>query len=46
MLANPLITAPIVGANTPQQLADQLPAVDLKLTEAELDSLNTASAAF
>jgi aryl-alcohol dehydrogenase-like predicted oxidoreductase len=46
MLANPLITAPIVGANTPQQLADQLPAVDLKLTDEELDSLNTASAAF
>ena len=46
MLANPLITAPIVGANTPEQLADQLPAVDLKLSGEELEGLNTASAAF
>lgn len=46
MLANPLITAPIVGANTPEQLADQLPAVELKLSADDVESLNAASSGF
>ncbi len=45
-LAQPGITAPIVGANTPEQLADQLPALELTLSEAELEALDTASAPF
>ncbi len=37
------ITAPIVGANSPAQLADQLPALTLDLSEEELNLLNAAS---
>ncbi|MGI8553429.1 MAG: aldo/keto reductase [Dehalococcoidia bacterium] len=36
VLANPLITSPIVGATRPEQLDDSLPAVDVRLTEEEL----------
>jgi aryl-alcohol dehydrogenase-like predicted oxidoreductase len=39
----PGITAPIVGANTPEQFADQLPAVELKLSDAEIAALNAVS---
>jgi aryl-alcohol dehydrogenase-like predicted oxidoreductase len=42
VLANPAITAPIIGASRPEQLADTLPAVDLRLdtaTKQELDAL-------
>jgi aryl-alcohol dehydrogenase-like predicted oxidoreductase len=46
LLANPVITAPIVGANTPEQLADQLPAIGLELSPEEIDSLNEASSSF
>jgi len=42
-LAQPGVTAPIVGANTPGQLADQLPAVDLSLSGEELAQLDAAS---
>jgi aryl-alcohol dehydrogenase-like predicted oxidoreductase len=45
-LAQPAITAPIVGANSPAQLADQLPALDLELTAAELRALDEASQPF
>ncbi len=31
MLANPSITAPIIGASRPEQLADVLKAADLRL---------------
>ncbi len=46
LLAKPAIAAPIVGANSPQQLADILPAADLRLTPDEIASLEAASAAF
>jgi aryl-alcohol dehydrogenase-like predicted oxidoreductase len=45
-LAQPGITAPIVGANSPAQLADQLPALTLGLSEDELNRLNVASQPF
>jgi aryl-alcohol dehydrogenase-like predicted oxidoreductase len=45
-LAQPGVTAPIVGANSPAQLADQLPALTLDLAAEELDRLNVASLAF
>jgi len=44
LLAKPGVTAPITGANTPSQLAELLPAVDLELTAAEVESLDTVSA--
>jgi aryl-alcohol dehydrogenase-like predicted oxidoreductase len=43
LLAKPTITAPIIGANTPEQLADLLPAIDLSLTVEEIKSLDAAS---
>ncbi len=45
LLAKPAIAAPIVGANRPQQLAESLPAADLRLTPEELTLLDDASAA-
>lgn len=42
-LAQPGITAPILGANSPAQLADQLPALALTLTTAELARLDAVS---
>ncbi|MDE3096426.1 MAG: aldo/keto reductase [Chloroflexota bacterium] len=45
-LAKPAVTAPIIGANTPQQLGDLLPAADLRLTAAEVAALDVASASF
>ena len=44
MRAQPAITAPIIGANTPEQLAELLPAVDLDLSSEELATLDAASA--
>ena len=44
LLANPLITAPILGANSPQQLTDNLEAANLHLTDAEKDTLDKCSA--
>ena len=44
LLAKPAIAAPIVGANSPQQLADILPAADLRLTADEIAALDAASA--
>jgi aryl-alcohol dehydrogenase-like predicted oxidoreductase len=42
-LAQPGVTAPIVGANSPAQLKDQLPALSLELAKDELDRLHAAS---
>jgi len=44
MLANPLITAPIVGANTVAQLAETLGTLQVKLAEGEVQTLNELSA--
>jgi aryl-alcohol dehydrogenase-like predicted oxidoreductase len=43
-LTRPAIAAPIIGANAPAQLADLLPASDLRLTADEIASLDAASA--
>jgi len=44
LLTKPAIAAPIIGANSPQQLADILPGVDLRLTAEEIASLDAVSA--
>ena len=38
-MAQPVVTAPIVGATKPEHLADAVAAVDLELTDAELEEL-------
>lgn len=43
LLSNPLITAPIVGANTVGQLQESLKAVGLRLSQDEMNSLNQLS---
>ncbi len=43
-LSNPLITSPIIGPRTLQQLADNLGAVGLRLESDEMEALNQASA--
>jgi aryl-alcohol dehydrogenase-like predicted oxidoreductase len=43
-LSNPLVTSPIIGPRTLEQLADNLGAVGLRLAEEEIDALNQASA--
>lgn len=45
-MTRPAITAPIIGANTPEQLADLLPATELALATEEVAALDTASAGF
>gem|GEM_PF-7041331 len=42
-LSRPFITAPIVGANTVQQLQDLLPAAQLQLSAEEVAALNEVS---
>lgn len=44
LLAQPAVTAPIIGANTPEQLAELLPAAELRLRNDELQALDQASA--
>ncbi len=44
LLSNPLITAPIIGANSVAQLSESLGAVGYRLTEAEVKELNECSA--
>jgi aryl-alcohol dehydrogenase-like predicted oxidoreductase len=39
VLANPAVTAPIVGATKPEHLADAIAAVDLELAEEDLAAL-------
>jgi aryl-alcohol dehydrogenase-like predicted oxidoreductase len=46
LLHRPAVTAPIVGANSREQLADLLPAGDLKLSEGDMQRLNDASEPF
>lgn len=43
LLTNPLITAPVVGANTVEQLQGSLAAAGFRLSEAEMEALNLAS---
>lgn len=44
LLAQPTVVAPIASARTPEQLAEILPFVELRLTRDELDKLTAASA--
>jgi len=44
LLAKPAVAAPIIGANSPQQLADILPAADLRLAPDEIAGLDAVSA--
>jgi aryl-alcohol dehydrogenase (NADP+) len=39
VLANPVVTAPIVGASKPHHLADAIAALDLELSDEEIDAL-------
>lgn len=43
LLNQSVITAPIIGANSPRQLYDNLAALDLKLSEEQVQRLNDAS---
>lgn len=40
LMARPAVTAPIIGANTTRQLADLLPATELRLSDEELKALD------
>jgi aryl-alcohol dehydrogenase-like predicted oxidoreductase len=42
-LSRPFMTAPIIGANTVQQLQDLMPAVDLQLSTDQIATLNEVS---
>jgi aryl-alcohol dehydrogenase-like predicted oxidoreductase len=44
LLADPLITSPIIGANSVEQLKDNVGAVEIHLTPAEKSALDDASA--
>ncbi len=44
LLAQPTVAAPIASARTPAQLADWLPAADLRLSDEELQRLSSARA--
>jgi len=44
MLSNPVITAPIIGAGSVEQLTESLGAVGYRLSDAEIAALNEASA--
>lgn len=43
LLAQPVVTAPIIGANTVEQLQDSLPALDVALSDEQVTRLNEAS---
>lgn len=43
LLSNPVVTAPIIGANTPEQLQESLGAAGYRLDEAEVVTLNDAT---
>jgi len=45
-MTRPAVTAPIIGANSPEQLADLLPAAELTLSEDEVTNLDRVSASF
>jgi diketogulonate reductase-like aldo/keto reductase len=42
LLHNPAVTAPIVGATKPHHIDDAVAALDIQLTDAELDALEEA----
>jgi aryl-alcohol dehydrogenase-like predicted oxidoreductase len=44
LLTQPVITAPIIGANSVEQLRDSLGAAGVRLSAEEMDGLNTVSA--
>lgn len=44
VLANPTVTAPIIGANSVEQLAELLPAVDITLSPEQKEALDLATA--
>ncbi len=44
LLAQPTVLAPIASATSPAQLAEILPATEIKLSSAEIDALTAASA--
>lgn len=46
LLTRPAVVSPIVGANTPEQLADLLPAAELALTDDDVRGLDEVSAPF
>ena len=46
LLHRPAVSAPIIGANSPAQLADLLPTSELSLSDGDLLRLNTASEPF
>lgn len=46
VLANPIITAPIIGASRPEQLADSLKAVDFKLDDGLKQKLDDLTAEY
>jgi len=46
LLHRPAVTAPIIGANSPAQLAELVPASELKLSDEEIGRLDTASRPF
>jgi aryl-alcohol dehydrogenase (NADP+) len=46
VLSNPIITAPIIGASRPQQLADNLKAVEVKLDESLKQKLDDLTAEY
>jgi aryl-alcohol dehydrogenase-like predicted oxidoreductase len=45
-MTKPAIAAPIIGANSPEQLADLLPAANLTLSPDEIATLDRVSASF
>jgi aryl-alcohol dehydrogenase-like predicted oxidoreductase len=44
LLADPIITSPIIGTNSPEQLKDNLGAIDVHLTTEEKSALDQATA--
>jgi aryl-alcohol dehydrogenase-like predicted oxidoreductase len=44
LLADPLIASPIIGANSPEQLKEDLGAVEIRLTTDEKTALDQATA--
>jgi aryl-alcohol dehydrogenase-like predicted oxidoreductase len=44
LMANPFVTSPILGANSVEQLEDNLGAMDIQLTPSEINVLDKASA--
>lgn len=44
LLEQPSVTSPIIGANTPEQLAGSLAALEVNLNEEQMAALDTASA--